>query len=126
MTKSIILSTAKSRADVVEAIRNVGFLDPAEARDDNHYRDGKFSHDTIGDLCIQIIERGESRDLGLVDGHSIQMELNGLSDRLPDNPKAIEVLRYFNILIPDLLYTEYTFPLKEPDKPLSDYLNSRV
>ncbi len=108
MTASIILTTAKDKEKVHGAVSKAGFCNPTTPGD-------PCRHKTVDDLVLQVHD----------ELNPIQMEFDDWSNRSLNNPEAITVLQALYAELPDLMYTEYTYPLKQvPDGPLSEFLDS--
>ena len=107
MTTAILLYTAVDKTKLGKALKKVGFEKSTKVPD--HY-----TNQNIDDLILSISE-----------GDKTIIEFGDKSNRFPDNPGAIEVLKELYVKVPDLECSEYNFPPNlAPEGPLSLYLDS--
>jgi len=123
MTTSILLGTKSSKKEVIIAARAVGFNEKLPYKP-------TYKHEKVDNLALQI--QAPPTALKGVEGVITQMEFDDYSERFPNNPEAIDVLRELYGQLPDIQYSEI-LPLPEkpkslvelsPIKPLSEYFDS--
>ena len=114
MTSSILLGTPKEHKIVCAAARACKFR--------HSYDAVIYVHREIKDLRLQIHD--DAAHFCDIEGIITQVEFDDLTDRFPDHPGAIAVLRELSILMPTFLYRNNAASLDNlrPPKPLSEYL----
>lgn len=114
MTSSILLGTAEEHKIVCAAAKGCDF---------RHAYDGIiYVHRKIEDLRLQI--HSHARHFADIAGIITQVEFDDLTDKFPDNPRAVVALKEFSIILPGLLYRNnvVSFDNLKPAMLLSDYL----
>ncbi len=116
MTSSIILGTSAELNHVCEIIKKAGF--------DGQLSDTRtLKHNSVDKLVLQI--HGSNNYMPSLPDIKTNMEFDDHSERFPENPDAMEVLRKMNELFPDMLYCEYYADVTNPPPiyPLSELVD---
>jgi len=98
MTTGILLGTSKKMNLVEDVLKEIGYS--KEKTGIYYYQNGNFDlRIQISEICHK--ERGFFFDYPAI---KTQMEFDDLSEKFPNNPCAIEILKKLNKTIPNLLY----------------------
>ena len=108
MTTGIFLGVPIGLKEACGVAKQVGFIE----------RMGPIvlKHSSVEGLEMQILEGNQwmpdEKDIRTI------IEFDDSTERFPDNPSAIEVLRAMGLLIPGIKYCDHYFPWADPKPPV--------
>jgi len=120
MTTGIELGTSLRKEEVYKAVESVGF---------NKGEKPVLHHENIDELRVQVHNRAFLKG---IEGVVTEIELDDCSERFPDNPEAMQVLRDLYNRILDLVYLtisagEVLVDGKKPEVAnLSEYFDTPI
>jgi len=114
MTTGIVLGTAHSQREVIEAVRKAGFNDNKVLF---------YIHDNIRSFDVQVSTPGYFYK---VPGVVTELEFRDHSNRFPQHRQALKVLTELYQCLPDLICRQASYPSRTPIKNLSDYLKQYI